>query len=111
MDQRELELGPVAATRAASAAAGQAAAVLVSPALAFSRDGRTVVALDDAGAVIRDVARGGVVRVDAAAPIAAIAFADQVWIAHGTAPVCARWTRDGRVIDSIALPAAATAAA
>jgi ATPase family protein associated with various cellular activities (AAA) len=72
---------------------------LGSPVLAFGRDGRTLVSVDG-DAVTIDTARIAVEH-----PIAAVAFADQVWIAHGREPVCTRHAPDGRVLDTRPLPA------
>jgi hypothetical protein len=85
------------------------ALTLHSPHVAFSRDGRSLVAVDaDAVTVAR--ARGeGTVRIPVVQPIAAVAFVDQVWIAHGREPVLSRHALDGRRLDGLALPIASEA--
>jgi hypothetical protein len=82
------------------------ATTLCSPHVAFSRDGRSLIAVD-ADAVTIARARGeGTVRIPVAQPIAAVGFADQVWIAHGREPALARHALDGRRLGTLALPLA-----
>ena len=76
---------------------------LCSPLLQFSRDGRNLIAADPRSVSITDVRGGGTRSIDAADVIAAVAFADQIWIARGS--VLARHALDGRLLDESALPA------
>ncbi len=79
---------------------------LESSRLAFSRDGHRLVAVDDDGVAIVDLRDRPTVRIAVAAARSAVAFTDQVWVAHGTPPVLDRYGYDGRRLDAVpfALP-------
>ncbi|HLL22807.1 MAG TPA: hypothetical protein VK427_11775, partial [Kofleriaceae bacterium] len=68
---------------------------LTSPLLSFTRDGRRLVAIDDALAIV-EIASGATKRVDVRRAIAAVGFVDQIWVAHGDDLCLARFGMDGQ---------------
>src|SRR5512138_1933138 len=78
---------------------------LHSASLAFSRDGRSLIAVEREGITLADTQTGASCRVSVADPIAAIGFDEQMWVAHGGEPVLARYGRDGaRIGATVSLP-------
>jgi hypothetical protein len=80
---------------------------LQSQQLAFSRDGRTLIELDADAISIIEPGGGTTVRIAFTHVHAAVAFADQIWVAHGRAPQLSRITRDGRPLGRSAVLAEA----
>lgn len=77
--------------------------LLESPHLAFSRDGHRLISVDEDGLAIVDMRERPTIRVAVAHPRAAVAFSDQVWVAHGKSPVLDRFGYDGRRLDPAGL--------
>ena len=69
-------------------------------ALSFSRDGHTLVATTDDAVTLTDLrtGQGQIVAIPSVAPIAAVGFADQVWIAAGVRPALTRHTLGGALL-------------
>ena len=68
---------------------------LSSPRLSFTRDGRRLIAIDDALAIV-DITVGTTTRIDVERAIAAVGFVDQVWVAQGHDLCLARFGVDGQ---------------
>jgi ATP-dependent 26S proteasome regulatory subunit len=76
--------------------------VLISPRLSFTRDGRRLIALDDALSIV-ELATGATRRILLDHPRQAIGFVDQVWVAHGHDTQLARFSIGGGALGSTPL--------
>jgi hypothetical protein len=72
--------------------------------VAFARDGRTLISVEADAVTVADPRGRVAVRIPAVRPLAAVGFADGVWIARGATPVLARHALDGRAQGEQALP-------
>jgi ATPase family associated with various cellular activities (AAA) len=76
--------------------------VLTSPRLSFTRDGRRLIALDDALSIV-ELATGATRRILIDHPRGAIGFVDQIWVAHGHDTQLARFSIGGGALGSTPL--------
>jgi hypothetical protein len=73
---------------------------LCSQQLAFTRDGHSLVTVDRGAVTVVDTRTHGTRRIPVDHAIAAVGFADQLWIAHGHEPKLTRHALDGRELGA-----------